>query len=115
MLQMYLRAIKHVSLCDKKIFILKHYYHVNKNGEFMLNKCNTSIRLLAKRYQSSFKKETLSNTRKLAAVFLGGVAAFSLADYFLEKYSSDKKQKKQINYSSQNLPGIIKPSKSVFF
>ena len=125
---MSLRVIKPVVLCDQKNFIFKHFYHINKNGASILNKCSTSIRFLPKRNQStslkeSFKPETnqpnknalKSNTRKLATVFFSGIAAYFAINYYLENHTTDKKQTNQINYASQNLPGTIKPSKSVLF
>lgn len=128
MIRMSLRLIKPVVLCDQKSLIFKNFYHINKNGAIIFNKCNTSIRFLPKRNQSTnlkepFKPETnqtntrtiKSNTRKLMTVFVSGVAAYLAINFYLENYSSNKKQKNQINYASQNLPGKVKPSKSVYF
>jgi len=75
-----------------------------------------------------FKKETnqqFKNTytpnkrigRKLASVFLSGIAAFSTINYFLGDYQINYtvKQTNQINYASQNIPDKIKPTKAVIF
>jgi hypothetical protein len=129
MMRMSLKLIKPVVLCYQKNSIFKTIYHINKNGAFIHSKCNTSIRFVPKRNQSTnlkepFKPETnqlkrnisKSNSRKLVTVFLSGVTAYLAINYYLENNSIKKNQAaNKIIYTSQNLPGKIKPSKSVFF
>ena len=58
------------------------------------------------------EKEPNARYNNLFGVFVSGVVAYFGISYYLE-YRKNQPQNLEIDYSSQYLPGIIKPSKTV--
>jgi len=88
----------------------------NSNFKYQSNQTNSNDQFKEKlpKFEKPQPKKQ-SKLLKFLTIFASGVAAYAVINYFFGSKGEEKQKDKSIKYDSKHLPGLVRPTKSVYY